>query len=264
MTDATRQSRHTLLHLMRIAYNESKLEFVKCLRLPAFSISLFVFPIGMFLFFGLGMNWEPTAVENTLYWATASSCMGVVGVGLFGFGVYVATERGQGWLLLKRVSPMPPIMYFLAKMAMSILFSAIVVVVIFGIALLFGNLDVRFDRLALLCCVLVLATIPFCTLGLAIAYVTGPNSAHAVVNLVYLPQLFLGGIVVPYQVLPGYLQSVATAMPSFHSVQLALRTIDIDVGMSTYFHIAVLTIYSAVFIAVAIFFYYRDEGKTFG
>ena len=264
MNGSRQLTRQGLLHLLRIAYHESKMEFVKCLRLPAFSVSVFVFPIGMFLFFGFGMNWGPNDVDNTLYWATASSCMGVIGVGLFGFGVYVATERGQGWLLLKRVSPMPPLMYFLAKVVMSILFSTIVVLVIFGIALFFGSPEVQALRLMLICVVLVLSTIPFCALGLAIAYLVGPNSAHAVVNLVYLPQLFLGGIVVPFEVLPGYLQSVATAMPSFHSIQLALHAVEVNISASAYTHMAVLTIYSVLFVAVAVFFYYRDEGKTFG
>ena len=210
------------------------------------------------------MKWGPTEVDQTLYWATATSCMGVIGVGLFGFGVYVATERGQGWLLLKRVSPMPPLMYFFAKAMMSILFSCLVVAVIFGIALITGGLNAPVPQLALLCCVVILTTIPFCTLGLAIAYLVGPNSAHAVVNLVYLPQLFLGGIVVPYQVLPGYLQSVANVFPSYHSIQLAFQTIGLAEGNNSLLHIGVLAIYCAAFLMIAMICYYRDEGKTYG
>lgn len=256
--------RHTLAHLLRIACHESWLEFLKCLRLPAFSVSLFVFPIGMFLFFGFGMKWNPTDIQQTLYWATASSCMGVIGVGLFGFGVYVATERGQGWLLLKRVSPMPPVMYFLAKTMMSILFSCIVVGVILAIALGLGNVDVNVLRLSQLFGVLVLTTIPFCTLGLAIAYMVGPNSAHAVINVVYLPQLFLGGIVVPYEYLPAYLQTIASILPSFHSVQLAFGVINSAHATAGVWNVLVLACYTLLFVAIATYRYYKDEGKTYG
>lgn len=256
--------RHTLTHLFRIACHESWLEFLKCLRLPAFSVSLFVFPVGMFLFFGFGMKWGPADIQQSLYWATASSCMGVIGVGLFGFGVYVATERGQGWLLLKRVSPMPPVMYFLAKTMMSILFSCIVVGVILTIALVFGQIDMSAVKMLYLFSVLVLTTVPFCTLGLAIAYLVGPNSAHAVINVVYLPQLFLGGIVVPYAYLPTYLQSIASLLPSFHSVQLAFGVIDSAKYTTGIWNVVVLLCYTLLFVALATYRYYKDEGRTYG
>lgn len=239
------------------------MEFLKCLRLPAFSVSLFVFPLGLFLFFGFGMKWGSTDIQPILYWAMASSCMGVIGVGLFGFGVYVATERGQGWLLLKRISPMPPLMYFLAKTVMAILFSCILVGIILSLALGFGQIQLGVLKVCLLFSVLVLTSIPFCTLGLAVAYLVGPNSAHAVINVVYLPQLFLGGIVVPYQILPEYLQAIALVLPSFHSVQLALGVVDSTVT-SGFWSILVLVAYSLLFTAIATFCYRKDEGKTYG
>jgi ABC-2 type transport system permease protein len=190
--------------------------------------------------------------------------MGVIGVGLFGFGVYVATERGQGWLLLKRVSPMPPLMYFLAKTMMSILFSCIVVGVILSIALGVARVDMGAVRVLQLFAVLVLATVPFCSLGLAIAYLVGPNSAHAVINVVYLPQLFLGGIVVPYEKLPAYLQVIASILPSFHSVHLAFGAIDSEHTTAGIWNVLALSCYTVLFLAIALYRYYTDEGKTYG
>lgn len=256
--------RHKFAHLLRIACQESWLEFLKCVRIPAFSVSLFVFPLGMFLFFGFGMEWKPTATHQVLHWAIASSCMGVIGIGLFGFGVYVSTERGQGWLLLKRVSPMPPLMYFIAKTMMSILFSCLVVAFILSIALGFGGAEMHLFKVPLLFGVLVLSAVPFCALGLAVAYLVGPNSAHAVINVVYLPQLFLGGIVVPYQVLPSYLQTIAAVLPSFHSVQLAFGVVDSRSSEENFWSVLVLLTYSLVFVALATYRYYKDEGKTYG
>ena len=257
--------RHTLPHLLRIACYESWLEFLKCLRIPAFSVSLFVFPVGMFLFFGFGMKWEPADIQHTLHWATASSIAWELLESVFlDLGVYVATERGQGWLLLKRVSPMPPLMYFLAKTMMSILFSCIVVAVILSIALASGQIVTAVETVLKLFTVLVLTTVPFCTLGLAIAYLVGPNSAHAVINVVYLPQLFLGGIVVPYEYLPAYLQSIASVLPSFHSVQLAFGVIDSASHPSWLWNVLVLSCYTLLFGALATYRYYKDEGQTYG
>ena len=218
----------------------------------------------MFLFFGFGMTWEPSSVPQIQYWTVAASCIGAIGVGLFGFGVYIATERGQGWLLLKRVSPMPPSMYFFAKTSMAILFSLIVVGLIFGIALLFGRIDLQLPRMLVLISVLVLSTIPFCALGLAIGYLTGPNSSHAVVNLVYLPLLFLGGVVVPYQLLPDFLQLVAESLPSFHAIQLAFQVLEHTSMSDSLGHVSVLVLYTVASLAIAVWRYYRDEGVTYG
>ena len=48
---------------------------------------------------------------------------GVIAVSLFGFGVALAMERGQGWLQVKRASPMPVSAYFLAKLFAAVVFS---------------------------------------------------------------------------------------------------------------------------------------------
>ena len=50
--------------------------------------------------------------------------------------------------------------------------------------------------------ILVCGSIPFCALGLAIGYFAKPNSAPAMVNLIYLPLSFLVGLWIPVQMLP--------------------------------------------------------------
>ena len=46
---------------------------------------------------------------------------------------------------------------------------------------------------------------------MACSWTAGPNSAPAIVNLIYLPTAFLSGLWVPIQVLPEILQRVAVA-----------------------------------------------------
>ena len=58
------------------------------------------------------------------YLIATYGAFGVIGAALFGFGVGVAIERGQGWMMLKRASPMPPMAFFAAKLAMCAIFAA--------------------------------------------------------------------------------------------------------------------------------------------
>ena len=61
------------------------------------------------------------------YLLATYGAFGVMNVALFGFGVGVAIERGQGWMLFKRATPMPPFAYFFGKLAMALLFAVVMV-----------------------------------------------------------------------------------------------------------------------------------------
>ena len=68
----------------------------------------------------------PTSRETATYLLATMACFGVMGVALFGFGVSLAMERGQGWLQVKRASPMPLAAYFLAKLFAAVVFSTVI------------------------------------------------------------------------------------------------------------------------------------------
>src|ERR1700761_7504586 len=51
------------------------------------------------------------------------------------------------------------------------------------------------------------------------------NAAPGVINLVYLPLSFCGGLWMPIEVLPHWLQSVAHCLPSYWFSRMALRSL---------------------------------------
>ena len=243
---------------------ESYTEFLKCLRSPAFASAIIGFPIIVYLFCGLVIDWADSIERSHQFWIIASSSIGAIGTGMFGFGVYVANERGQGWLLLKRVSPMPIFVYFLAKALMAVAFSILISGVILAIGHTFVSLQLSLVQSALLVVVVSLSTLPYCMIGLLCGFMAGPNTAHAVVNVLYLPLLLLGGIIIPFDVLPKFVQSIAMFTPVFHSSQLAFKLIDTSLGFPTVLHLFVLSAYSVVCVSLAGFFYSREKARTFG
>jgi ABC-2 type transport system permease protein len=115
-----------------------------------------------------------------------------------------------------------------------------------------------------LAAVLIAGSLPFCALGLALGYFCGPNSAPAMVNLLYLPLAFLSGLWVPIQVLPELLQKLAPALPPYHFSQLALAQVGASTGPSPWVSILYLAVFTALSLGLALFGYRRDEGKTYG
>ncbi len=60
-----------------------------------------------YVLFGIVLGNASDREDNATYMLATMGCFGVMAVALFGFGVSLAMERGQGWLQVKRASPMP-------------------------------------------------------------------------------------------------------------------------------------------------------------
>jgi ABC-2 type transport system permease protein len=250
--------------LTRLYWLELKSEFLKMFRLPAYVVPTLAFPLLFYVFFGLAFGHRNAgSISMSAYLIATYGTFGVVGASLFGFGVGVAVERGQGWLQVKRASPMPLSAWFAAKIGMATLFCAVIITGLFTLGATFGG--VRFDPAvwAQLFVSLVCGALPFCALGLAIGYLAGPNSAPAIVNVIYLPLSFASGLWVPVEFLPKFMKQIAPFLPPYHLAQLALKIIGATPGrVST--NIVALASFSVLFIAIAAFAYRRDEGKIYG
>lgn len=247
---------------VRIYLTESFFEFLKLLRLPAFAIPTVAFPAVFFVLFGLMFNGDnPEAVSAIL---VAYSSFGVLGATLFGFGVSCAVERGQGWMLLKKASPMPFGAYLFAKTVLSLIFGVAIFSLQLFLGFAFSELDLSAVQIVSLLFRLLLGAVPFCAFGLALAYLSGPNSAAAIVNLIYLPVAFASGMWMPVQMLPEVVQKIAHYLPSYHYLQLALAATGQDLGESTLTHVAVLFGFALSSVGLATMLYKRDEGRTYG
>ncbi len=251
--------------IAHITLAETRAELTKYARLPAYVIPTLLFPLGFYSFFGLAMGGSQQigATSVAAYLLATLGAFGVVGCALFGFAVGVAVERGQGWLLVKRASPMPPFAYFAAKLATTTAFATIVVLLMCGLASEFGGVRLPPATWLALICALILGSIPFAAMGLALGFIAGPNSAPAIVNVIYLPLSFASGLWVPLEGLPPAIAHVAPFLPTYHLGQLALGTIGPGHG-SAGAHVLVLLLWAIAGVVAAAYGMKRDEGRTYG
>ncbi|MEZ5333097.1 MAG: ABC transporter permease [Thermoanaerobaculia bacterium] len=252
--------------LPRIYWLEARYELLKVLRLPAFAIPSIAFPLLFYVFFGLSFGGGRAAgsVSMATYLLATYGAFGVIGAALFGFGVGVAIERGQGWMSLKRASPMPPLAYFTAKIFMAVIFGIVIIGSLYGLGIAFGGVAMTAERWLRLALVHVTGALPFCAMGLALGYWAGPNSAPAIVNLIYLPMAFASGLWVPLPALPGFFRALAPWLPAYHYAQLALDVIGAGAGQPASRHVLYLVCFTVLCLVVARFGYLRDEDRTWG
>lgn len=249
----------------RIYVTESRHEFLKLVRVPIFAVSTIALPVLFYVLFGLAFGGDDAgAVDRPTYLMATYGTFGVIGAALFGFGVSVALERGQGWMRLKRVSPMPPQAYFVAKVAMSTTVSALIIGALFSLGATLGGVRMPATQWIGLGLVLLIGALPFSAMGLAFGYLVGPNSAPALLNLVYLPMAFASGLWIPIHQLPAFVQAIAPALPPYHFAQLSLGTIGAAEAGSPAVHAVALLAFAAFFLAVAVWGFRRDEGRTYG
>ena len=259
--------RRTLGEWIAVFALEARYEIVKYMRLPIFAISTLLFPTMFYVLFGIVLpgGGHASRTETATYLLATMSCYGVMGVAMFSFGVGIAMERGQGWLQVKRASPMPLPAYFLAKIVNAMVFAVAISLLLFAVAVAFGGVRMAPLMALKLISVLVLGSIPFSAMGLALGYFAKPNSAPAMVNLVYLPMSFCSGLWIPIFILPKVLQNVAQVLPPYHVAQLALNAIHMGpypnpVGG----HVEALIGVTLLFLGLAAYGYWRDEGETYG
>lgn len=234
----------------RIYLLEARSELLRVWRTPGFAIPTLLFPAMFYLFFGVLLANGEHGMEQSLYALGGLGSFGTMTPGLFGFGVGFAMDRGLGWLQVKRASPMPPTAYLLAKVAMAMLFALLVTLLLFCMAGFLAHVRLERSQWLILAVTQVLGSIPFCAMGLAIGAWAKPQSAPAIVNLIYLPMSFLSGLWMPLQFLPPFMQKLATVFPAYHLGRLAYDAAGIQ-PTQVLPHVAVLGAFTAGFLLLA-------------
>ena len=249
-----------------IYLKEAKYEFLKNLRLRMYTASVLSFPIMFYVLFGLVLNANESigGMRVPTYLIATYGTFGVMGASLFGTAAGLASDRGLGWLQVKRASPMPPFAYFVAKVITSMVFSSIIVLVLFALGVAIGGVRMPVADFARLLVTLVAGSLPFSAMGLALGYFAGPNSAPPTINLIYLPMSFCSGLWVPFMFLPKVVRHIALVLPPYHLSQLALGVVGGGNHESNAAHWEVLIAFTMICLGIARIGFQRDQEKMYG
>jgi ABC-2 type transport system permease protein len=144
------------------------------------------------------------------------------------------------------------------------IFSTFIVLALFALGYFFGGVRLSIPVAARALGTLTIGSLPFSAMGLALGYFTGPNSAPATINLIYLPMSFCSGLWVPFMFLPKVVQHIALVLPPYHLSQLALGVVGAGSHESAATHWEVLAAFTMICLGVARIGFQRDQGKLYG
>lgn len=208
----------------RIYLEEFDAEVLRTTRLPSFILPVLLFP-SMFYAVFVCLLIPAHDTELDLFWLADYASFAAIGPGLFAFGISAATERENGFLLLKRAWPVPRLAYFGAKLAACMVITAISVVLLMLVACVAGRkLPPGWSSLHLVL-IEMFGAWPFSALGLLIGSFANARSVAGLVNLLLIPLAFFSGLLVPLPLLPEALRAAAALSPGYDLLALSLAAI---------------------------------------
>ena len=234
-------------------------------RIPAFSVTSLALPVLFFTFFGLRFAplTDAGGFSVGAYLLVSFGAYSVGQVMVFSFGLGVANQRALKIDLLMRATPLPPIVYLLARVLTALLFAFVTLVVLIVYGVVVGGVRQDLGVWATVVARLLAGSLPFIALGFAIGYGAGVNAAPAVANLIYLPLSFASGLFVPFAQLPSFVQQVAPYLPTYHYGQLAWSAVGAQ-SEPVATSLGWLAAYTVLFLALAVRAYRREEQQKFG
>ncbi len=150
---------------------------------------------------------------------------GVLSVVLTNPGIGLADARDRGWLRVKRADGTPLGVTLSAKVAAALPYAIVTLAGVTLVArLTTGPLDVV--QVLRVIGVLVLGSLPFSLLSLAVGAKLSMNATIAALNGVLIPSVILSGLWFPLEMFPAWLGGVAVYLPPYHLAQLALAQVD--------------------------------------
>jgi ABC-2 type transport system permease protein len=248
----------------RMLLAQTRSELLMRWRVPAFSVTNLALPIVFFTFFGLPVAHivRGDGVNVGAYLLASFGAYAVGNVMVYGFGIGVANERGMKVDRLMRASPLPPMVFMLAKVVTALVFALLALVLLIGFGIVVGRIHETPAIWATIISRLLAGSLPFIALGFAIGYWSGPHAAPALANLIYLPLSLASGLFVPLDQLPGFVRALAPFLPSYHYAQLAWSALGAgreSLGVSLVWLVG----YTTLFLTLAVRAYRREERAKF-
>ena len=200
-----------------LALAHVRMRVLSLLRTPAYVVGTLVMPSLILIFLGVGLA-GTTAEANAIM--ASFTVFAVMGIAFFQFGVGIAAHRGSPWATFERILPASITVRLAGAVVPAVLFAAAAAGLVVLVAHLF--MPVALDAAAWLQLGLVLlaGSVPLSLLGVAIGYWMSSRAALPVANVVYLGLAFGGGLFVPPQLFPGFLEALSQCLVSRHVAEL--------------------------------------------
>jgi len=252
---------------MRHVWIHARAHTLQMLRTPYYWGASVMAPVLFFVIFGIS-NAHLLDTRYGLgseYVITPFLLFSTLNVTLLSLAGGIAAERASPWEARLRLLPVPPVTRFLGRLLFVLGYTLAAWVPLLVLATVTTTIRLPLALWPVWIGAVLVGSLPFGLLGIALGYRLAPQSAAMVANIVFLLMSFAGGLFIPPDQLPPALASAAPFLPSHEYLQLVLTAIGrsdrIDAPTWT---AALLVGWGLLFLLFADRSFRRDEGLRYG
>lgn len=206
----------------------------------------------------------PFAGGDPLTATTATGSMMLIGAmsaALMSLSISVSQDREQPWNPYLRTLPAGPLPRFAGRILTTMGMMVISMIPVLVIAGLFTEAAITAPRLLLGVAAVLVSSIPFMLIGLFIGFVMPSKAAIAVSQILFFPLAIVGGLMVPLQAMPAFVETVSRFVPSRGAGELVWW---LATGVEPKaLPLVMLVVWTVLAGAAAAWAYRRDEGRRF-
>jgi ABC-2 type transport system permease protein len=235
-----------------------KVQFLDLLRWPGYVVPTVVFPAMFYVLFDL--PFARTRAEAADATALAFIAFAIVGVTLYQFGVGIAQERGRPWERYLRTLPAGAGVRFCSRIATAVLFGLLTAAVVAAVARALTPIDLGLAQWPEVLLFSIAGGVPFVLIGISIGYWTSARAAVPIATACNLLLAYAGGLWMPPQYLPEFVQRISPYLPTRMFADLLWSVTGNGRAPAA---LAGLSLYTLIFAVVATIGYRRDERKRY-
>jgi imidazolonepropionase-like amidohydrolase/ABC-type multidrug transport system permease subunit len=220
----------------------------------------YLFPLAFFFIFGQAMHGERGAAMTVVI--AMVLVIGILGNGLMGAGIRAVQEREANILRRYKVTPITPAPLLIASVVTGWILYMPNVLLIFTLAHVLYGMPWP-QSMASVAIFVTVAIVGFRAIGMIIASVVNSmQESQLLVQLIYLPMLFLSGVTFPTEMFPSWLQTVTLFLPATYLVMGIKGMLLKNEGIATNIQptlALLLTAFVGLFIAYKLFRWEKGE-----
>jgi len=244
-----------------LALLHARFQVLETVRVPIAVLGNLLFPGLALLFFFIPQR----EIADNPFAATAAvaqlGTFAVMSTCMFSFGVGVSEDRQQPFDPYLRTLPAGAGPRLVGRVLNGVLWSYLSLLPLVLLGALFTAATLTWSQALGALVMVPVAAVPFLLLGLAIGYRLSERAAIAVVQVVVFPLAFGGGLFMPPEVFPGWLDTFSKVLPSRSLRDLVVQVVS---GIDAYaWALPLLLGWTALFAVLAALAYRSDEGRRF-
>jgi len=249
------------MSIARMTVVHAKYSLIETLRIPIAVVGSVVFPTLALLFFVVPQEAVSGNPEFATQAVVSMSVFSVMVGSLFSFGLGIAENREKAWDPYLRTLPAPGIARVLAHILSTGLLALVGLIPLLLVGAFLTAAEASPARIVLGVLAIAVSSLPFMLIGIAIGYSFPMKGAIAVVQVLFLGLAFGGGLFLPPEVFPGWLNAISEFLPSRQARDFVIGVV--QGGTIEPLTVIGLVVWTVLLLALSLLLFRRDEGRRF-